>query len=140
MRRREFITGLGGAAAWPVVGRAQHSKAAVIGFLTLHVDGSFLREIIPEVRRGLSETGYFEGRNLAFEYRTAEGHVERLPALADNLVRLKVAAIIATSLAPALAAQAARSQPYFLLAPTRSIPDWSAALIGRTAISPALPV
>jgi putative tryptophan/tyrosine transport system substrate-binding protein len=106
MRRREFITGLGGAAAWPVVGRAQQSKAAVIGFLTLHVDGSFLREIIPEVRRGLSETGYFEGRNLAFEYRTAEGHVERLPALADNLVRLKVAAIIATSHAAALAAQA----------------------------------
>jgi hypothetical protein len=67
----------------------------------------------------LSETGYFEGQNLAFEYRTAESHLERLPALADNLVRLKVAAIIATSLAPALAAQAAtKSIPIIFLAGT----------------------
>jgi putative tryptophan/tyrosine transport system substrate-binding protein len=107
MKRREFIAGLGSAAAWPVVARAQQSKTAVIGFLTLHVDSLYLREEISEVRRGLSETGYFEGRNLAFEYRTAEGHVDRLPALADNLVRLKVAAIIADSHAPALEAQAA---------------------------------
>jgi putative tryptophan/tyrosine transport system substrate-binding protein len=97
MRRREFIAGLGGAAAWPLTARAQQSKTAVIGFLSAYsVDSLYDREIIPEVRRGLSESGYFEGRNLAFEYRTAEGHLERLPALADNLVRLKVAVIIAT--------------------------------------------
>jgi putative tryptophan/tyrosine transport system substrate-binding protein len=78
MRRREFIAGLGSAAAWPVLARAQQSKTAVIGFLSPEsVDGLYLREIIPEVRRGLSETGYFEGRNLAFEYRRAEGHLER---------------------------------------------------------------
>jgi putative tryptophan/tyrosine transport system substrate-binding protein len=107
MRRREFIAGVGSAAAWPLAVRAQQSKTAVIGFLSANSVDFDLREVIPEVRRGLSETGYFEGRNLAFEHRAADGHLERLPALADNLVRLKVAAIIATSHAPALAAQAA---------------------------------
>jgi putative tryptophan/tyrosine transport system substrate-binding protein len=105
MRRREFIAGLGSAATWPMAARAQQSKTAVIGFISANSVELDLREIIPEVRRGLSETGYFEGRNLAFEYRTAEGYLERLPALADDLVRLKVAAIIAPSHAPALAAQ-----------------------------------
>jgi putative tryptophan/tyrosine transport system substrate-binding protein len=107
MNRREFIAGLGGAGAWSLAARAQQSKTAVIGFLSATSVDLDLRERIPGVRRGLSEAGYFEGRNLAFEYRTAEGHLEHLPALADNLVRLKVAAIIATSHAPALAAQAA---------------------------------
>jgi hypothetical protein len=106
-RRREFIGGLGGAAAWPLVARAQQSKTAVIGLLGANSVDTNLRQVIPAVRRGLSETGYFEGRNFAFEHRGAEGHLERLPALADNLVCLKVAAIIATSHAPALAAQAA---------------------------------
>jgi putative tryptophan/tyrosine transport system substrate-binding protein len=120
MRRREFIAGLG-AVAWPLTARAQQSKAAVIGSLSAHesVDSLYLREITPEVRRGLSETGYFEGRNLAFENRWAEGHLERLPALADNLVRLKVAAIIATSSVAALAAQAAtKSIPIIFFAGT----------------------
>jgi putative tryptophan/tyrosine transport system substrate-binding protein len=119
MRRREFIAGLGGAVAWPMAARAQQSKTAVIGFLSASsVDSLILREEIPGVRRGLSETGYFED-NLAFEYRTAEGYLERLPALADNLVRLKVAAIIATSHAAALAAQAAtKSIPIIFFAGT----------------------
>jgi putative tryptophan/tyrosine transport system substrate-binding protein len=75
MRRREFTAGLGGAVAWPGVAWAQQSKTAVIGFLSAHesVDSLYLREINAEVRRGLSETGYFEGRNLAFEYRRTEG-------------------------------------------------------------------
>jgi putative tryptophan/tyrosine transport system substrate-binding protein len=109
MKRREFIAGLGGAAAaWPLAAQVQQSKTAVVGFLSASsVDSVSVRELNAGVRRGLSETGYFEGQSLAFEYRTAEGHLERLPALADNLVRLKVAAIIATSHAPALAAQAA---------------------------------
>jgi putative tryptophan/tyrosine transport system substrate-binding protein len=107
MKRREFIAGLGGIVSWPVAARAQQSKTAVIGFLSASSVDPNLRGVILDVRRGLSETGYFEGRNLAFELRGAEGHLERLPALADNLVRLKVAAIIATSQAPALAAQAA---------------------------------
>jgi putative tryptophan/tyrosine transport system substrate-binding protein len=104
MIRREFIAGIS-AAACPVAARAQQSKTAVVGFLSA---SSFANPFAREtVRRGLSETGYFEGRNLAFEYRTAEDHLERLPALADNLVRLKVAAIIANGHAAALAAQAA---------------------------------
>jgi putative tryptophan/tyrosine transport system substrate-binding protein len=142
MKRREFIAGLGGVVVWPLTAGAQQSKTTVIGFLFAgSVDGFYFREIILEVRRGLSETGYFEGRNLAFEYRTAEGHLERLPALADNLVRLKAAAIIAPTQAPALRPKPRRnrSQSYLRLAPTRSLPDWSAALIGRAAISPALP-
>jgi putative tryptophan/tyrosine transport system substrate-binding protein len=107
MKRREFIAGLGGSVAWPLATRAQQSKTAVIGFLSGYSVDLNLRDMSPDVRRGLSETGYFEGRNLAFEHRAAEGYLERLPALADNLVRLKVAAIIAISHAPALAAQAA---------------------------------
>jgi hypothetical protein len=140
-RRREFIGGLGGAAAWPLVARAQQSKTAVIGLLGANSVDTNLRQVIPAVRRGLSETGYFEGRNFAFEHRGAEGHLERLPALADNLVRLKAAAIIAPTQAPALRPKPRRnrSQSYLRLAPTRSLPDWSAALIGRAAISPALP-
>jgi putative tryptophan/tyrosine transport system substrate-binding protein len=119
MRRRAFIAGLGGAVAWPLVARAQQPKTAVIGFLAASSVDLGLRAVIPEVRRGLSETGYFEGRNLAFELRGAEGYLERLPALADNLVRLKVAAIIATSHAPALAAQAAtKSIPIIFFAGT----------------------
>jgi putative tryptophan/tyrosine transport system substrate-binding protein len=103
IRRREFIAGIS-AAAWPLAARAQQSKTAVVGFLSA---SSFANPFAREtVRRGLSETGYFEGPNLVFEYRTAEDHLERLPALADNLVRLKVA-IIANGHAAALAAQAA---------------------------------
>jgi putative tryptophan/tyrosine transport system substrate-binding protein len=106
MKRRDFIAGIS-AAAWPLAARAQQPKTAVIGFLSATSVEFDLRERIPGVRRGLSETGYFEGRNLAFELRAADGYYERLPALADNLIRLKVAAIIATGSAPALAAQAA---------------------------------
>jgi putative tryptophan/tyrosine transport system substrate-binding protein len=115
MKRREFITGLG-AAGWPLVARAQQSKTAVIGVLSANSVDLNHSQIIPDVRRGLSETGYFEGRNLAFELRAADGYYERLPALADDLVRLKVAAIIATNHAPALAAQAAtKSIPIIFL-------------------------
>jgi putative tryptophan/tyrosine transport system substrate-binding protein len=129
MKRREFIAGLV-AVAWPLLARAQQSKTAVIGFFSASsVDSPFSLEVNAELRRGLSETGYFEGRNLAFEYRRAEGHLERLPALADNLVRLKVAAIIATSHAPALAAQAAtKSIPIIFFVGTDPV---DTALVGR---------
>jgi putative ABC transport system substrate-binding protein len=92
MRRREFITLLGGAIiAWPLAARAQQQMMSVIGLL----NGQATTSLIPAFRQGLSEAGFDEGRNVAIVYRSAEGEVERLRALADELVRLRVGVIAA---------------------------------------------
>ena len=106
IRRREFIAVLGTAAAWPVAARAQQAAKPVVGYL----DATWLetsRERVAAVHRGLSETGYVEGRNLAVEYRQAENQFDRLPMLAADLVRRRVAVIVANSVAAALAAKGA---------------------------------
>jgi putative ABC transport system substrate-binding protein len=92
MRRREFIAGLGGAVAWPVAARAQQSALPVIGFLH-NASPETSRERTAAFHRGLAETGYVEGQNVAIEYRWAQSQSNRLPALAADLVRRKVAVI-----------------------------------------------
>jgi ABC-type uncharacterized transport system substrate-binding protein len=104
MQRREFITLLGGAAAWPLAARAQQSTMPVIGFLYFGWPDT---KLVASFHKGLNETGYFEGRNLAIEFRSAQNDTTRLPELAADLVRRQVAAIAAPSGTAALAAMAA---------------------------------
>ena len=107
MKRREFIAGLGGAAAWTVAARGQRSTTPVIGFLGVSSFEKTSGGVLLDFKRGLAEIGYVEGNNVAIEYRWADEHYDRLAALALDLVQHKVAVMAAPGSPAALPAKAA---------------------------------
>jgi putative ABC transport system substrate-binding protein len=127
MKRRIFLGALGGAAVWPLAARGQQSKVARVG--ALYIGTADAESFKRELREGLRELGYVEGKNIAFEFRSAEGKLDRLPGLAAELVRLKVDVIVTVYVPPSLAAKQA----------TRDIPI--VAIVGdpvETGIVPSL--
>jgi putative tryptophan/tyrosine transport system substrate-binding protein len=108
MRRRAFISLLGGAAAWPLVARAQPPTMPVVGFFHIASANAY-GHVTAALRRGLADTDFFEGRNVAIEYRWAEGQPDRLPALAADLLRRQPALIVAGATTPTQALRSANA-------------------------------
>src|SRR6516225_3113718 len=105
MRRRSFLTLLGGAAAWPLAGRAQQSSMPLVAFLNSGSSDGYT-PMVAAFRQGLKEGGYVEGQNVAVEYRWAGGQYDRVPAMALELVAGRQVAVIVASTPAALAIKA----------------------------------
>jgi putative ABC transport system substrate-binding protein len=109
MRRRDFVTLIGGAAVWPFTAQAQQSALPVVGWMSSSTDSTSVH-LVAAFKRGLSEAGYVEGQTVSIEYRWAEGHYDRLPMIASELVRSQITALVAVGgTVVALAAKAATS-------------------------------
>ena len=141
--RRRFIAGLGGTAALPLAVRAQQGAMPVIGFLFANPANDTIRNFTVGILQSLKETGYVEGQNVAIEYRYVENQYDRLPALAADLVRRRVAVIVAGSPPPQLWRRRQRLRPYpssFSPPLTRSSLVLSPASTGPARTLPAAPV
>jgi putative tryptophan/tyrosine transport system substrate-binding protein len=122
MRRRKFLGVLGGAAAWPLAARAQQPAIPVIGFLRSS-SIEVAQHMIAGLRQGLKEAGYIEGENVAIEFRSAEGHNDRLPALAAELIQRRVAVIVCNGVAARAAKAVTASVPIVFV--TGADPVWA---------------
>src|SRR5215470_2435041 len=132
MRRREFITVLGGAAAWPLAASAQPSAMPLIGFLDIRSPDTLIEDRLRAFRQGLRDAGYVERENVAIEYRWAENEMKRLPELAADLVRHPVATIVTTSSSSTLAAKAATTKiPIVFLTANDPVGDGLVASLNR---------
>lgn len=136
MRRREFITLVGGtAAAWPLAGRAQQMAEPVVGFLSARSAEDSVR-VLAAFRQGLAETGYVEGRNVVIEFSWAQGQYDRLPALATELVRRRVAVLATVGGQQSARAAKQRPTPFQSYLGLGKIPSTKVSLLALAGPTP----